>query len=78
MSLERVQSAFINTNWAVLDLEQTKLAAYTLMNQWRWRQKVPAYKEKVRRMRSKDAIISFMWNSVQRGVQITRNRGPQY
>ena len=69
MALEEVQRAFIMTNWAVLDLAQTKLAAHHLMNQWKWQAKVPGYKQKVNRMRSKDSIISFMWNATSSGMR---------
>ena len=77
MALEEVQRAFIMTNWAIFDLDQTKLAAHHLMNQWKWQAKVPGYKQKVNRMRSKEAIIAFMWNATTSGMRynyFNRNR----
>ncbi len=77
VKMERIQQALLNINWPVLNLEQTKLAAYSLINQWRMKNKAKKAKETVANMTSAEEIQSYMWNATVRGMRIKYHMGVQ-
>lgn len=72
MALDKAQEIFIYTNWKELDLNQSKLKAYEIMNSWTWKKKVPQYEKQVKQMQSKEEVISFLWNSISSGLRFKR------